>query len=26
LVGDNRNGLYQLDKFAGKRAGAETES
>ncbi len=26
LVGDNRNGLYQIDKLAGKRAAGETES
>ncbi len=26
LVGDNHNGLYQIDKFAGKRAAEETES
>jgi ferritin len=26
LVGDNPNGLYQIDKFAAKRARAETES
>jgi ferritin len=26
LVGDNHNGLYQIDKFAARRAKAETES
>ena len=26
LVGDNHSGLYQIDKFAGKRAAGETES